>query len=70
MMNRSCPSAAIPPVEAFQVERELDAARWLPGFAPPVEARFEADTGLHRSRELVRAGVAGILIYDFFLIKD
>jgi diguanylate cyclase (GGDEF)-like protein len=70
MMNRSCPSATIPPVEAFQVERELDAARWLPGFAPPVEARFEADTGLHRSRELVRAGVAGILIYDFFLIKD
>lgn len=70
MKNRSRSLAAIPPVEAFQVERELETARWLPGFAPAVEARFEADTGLRRSRELVRAGVAGILIYDFFLIKD
>lgn len=52
------------------MEQALVAGRWLRGFAPAVEARFEADTGLRRSRELVRAGVAGILIYDFFLIKD
>jgi diguanylate cyclase (GGDEF)-like protein len=52
------------------VERELEARRWLPGFAPAVEARFEADTGHRRRRELVREGAFGVLIYNFFLIND
>lgn len=46
------------------------ATPWHLGFPAAVEARFEADTGLRRSRELFWTGLVGLLVYDLFLLND
>ena len=43
---------------------------WYLAFPAEMEARFEADTGRQRARELVWAGLAGLLVYNLFLILD
>ncbi|MBK6853897.1 MAG: GGDEF domain-containing protein [Burkholderiales bacterium] len=43
---------------------------WHLGFAPDVEARYEADTGAQRSRDLQLAGLVALCVYDLFLVND
>ena len=52
------------------VEDELKAGSCRLRFADQVEARFEADTQLKRSRHMVVAGLITALIYCLFLIND
>ena len=48
----------------------LPRPSWHLGFPAAVEARFEADTGAARSRELLTSGLVAMAIYDAFLIND
>lgn len=50
--------------------QEFRNRRWHLGFTPEVEARFEADTGAARRRELSLAGVVGLAVYNMFLFND
>jgi diguanylate cyclase (GGDEF)-like protein len=43
---------------------------WHLGFPPVIEARFESDTGAQRSRDMVRAGLLALTVYDLFLVND
>ncbi len=43
---------------------------WHLGFAPDIEARYEADTGRQRSRDLLLAGLVALCVYDLFLVND
>jgi diguanylate cyclase (GGDEF)-like protein len=52
------------------VELALRNQRWHLGFAPDVEARFEADTGDTRRRQLVVAGLLALVVYNLFLVND
>lgn len=52
------------------VSRELQARRWDLRFSPSVEARFEADTGPDRRRELLVAAGVSLLVFDLFLLND
>lgn len=50
---------------------ELQRRRgWRLRFAAAVEDRFEADLGAARRRELTIAGLAGLVVYDLFLLND
>jgi diguanylate cyclase (GGDEF)-like protein len=48
----------------------LPTQRWHLGFPPAIEARYEADTGARRSRDLQLTGLVALAIYDLFLIND
>jgi diguanylate cyclase (GGDEF)-like protein len=50
--------------------QEFRSRRWHLGFTPEVEARFEADTGAARRRDLSLAGVVGLAVYNMFLFND
>ncbi len=52
------------------LDAELRARRWHLGFAPAVEARYEADTALDRIQQMLLAGFIGLLVYDLFLVND
>lgn len=52
------------------VQQALQRQPWHLGFAPVLEARMEADSGLERRRQLVVAGLMSLLVYDLFLIND
>lgn len=52
------------------VALELRTRRWHLGFAPEVEARFEADTGAMRRHHLLLAGLVALAVYNLFLIND
>lgn len=49
---------------------ELAAPRWHLRFEPVLEARFEAETGASRRRELMVNGLIGLAVYDLFLVND
>lgn len=51
-------------------ERELQMRRRRLVFSPNVEARYEADAGPKRARQLFMAGLVALLIYDLFLLND
>jgi diguanylate cyclase (GGDEF)-like protein len=52
------------------LERELQARRWHLGFAPVVEARFEADAASAQRQQLIVAGLIGLVVYNLFLLND
>jgi len=52
------------------LERELQARRWHLGFDPVVEARFEADVAKAHIRQLIVAGLIGLVVYNLFLLND
>ena len=52
------------------VAAELRTRRWHLGFAPEVEARYERDRAVARSRSLLRSGLLALAVYDLFLIND
>jgi diguanylate cyclase (GGDEF)-like protein len=43
--------------------------RWL-AFPPALEARFEADTGWARCRFLIATGLATLVLFNLFLLRD
>jgi len=51
-------------------EHEFLGRRWRLHFTPDVEARFETDEGTERRRQLIIAGLAGLAVYDLFLVND
>lgn len=57
-------------IKIEQETQAFESRRWRLGFTPEVEARFEADTGEARCRHLVLAGMAGLAVYDLFLVND
>ena len=50
--------------------KEFRSQRWHLGFAPEIEARFEADTGGARRSHLLLTGLAGLAVYNLFLFID
>lgn len=52
------------------VEAELRTQRWHLRFAPAVEARFESDQKLSRSKAFIQAGLVALVVYNLFLIND
>jgi diguanylate cyclase (GGDEF)-like protein len=52
------------------LEQELLTKRWHLGFDPAVEARFAADTGQARRRQLLLAGLVAVVVFDLFLLND
>lgn len=70
MPSASSSLTAAPPPAIDDVTRELARAPWDLRFSPAVEARFEADSGRRRARDLVVAGLVALLVYDLFLIND
>lgn len=52
------------------VEADLVNKQRRLAFSPEIEARFEADTGRKRNRELIVGGLIVLAIYDLFLIND
>ncbi len=50
--------------------QEFRSRRWHLGFAPEVEARYEAETGGARRRHLILAGLVGLAVYNLFLFND
>lgn len=62
----ACASGSLHAELQAQLERGL---RW-PKFSPPLEARFEADTGPARTRYLQARGLVGILAYGSFVFTD
>lgn len=62
------PSTLTPPVPV--PAEPVRAHPWHLGFPREIEAQFEADTGLQRSRELVIAGLVALVVFNLFLIND
>lgn len=52
------------------VESDLSRPWYRLRFSPEVEARFEADTSVRRSRHLLFAGIVALVIYDLYIIND
>jgi diguanylate cyclase (GGDEF)-like protein len=48
----------------------LPTQRWHLSFPAAIEARYEADTGARRSRDLQLAGLVALAVYDLFLVND
>ncbi len=57
-------------VSVLSVERVLATGFRALRFPPAIEARFEADTGLARSRYLALAGAVALILNAFFLLRD
>ena len=62
-------SATVDPLRTA-VDDALRQPRWLLGFSPLLEARFEADTAPARQRSLVIAGLVTLFVYNLFLVND
>lgn len=62
--------SSLPPPPVPAPAEPARAHPWHLGFPREIEAQFEADTGLQRSRELVIAGLVALLVYNLFLIND
>lgn len=63
-MSTPAPTLDAPLVDLYSQQA------WHLGFAPDIEARYEADTGLQRSRDLQLAGLVALCVYDLFLFND
>lgn len=57
-------------ITSEDIARALRQRRWRLAFAPPLEARFEADTQEGRCRRLIRQNWIGLAIYNSFLLGD
>jgi diguanylate cyclase (GGDEF)-like protein len=68
--NPTTSSSEQPTATLASVESALSAQRWQLSFEPAVEARFEADTGAERRRQLLHAGLMALVVYDLFLFND
>jgi diguanylate cyclase (GGDEF)-like protein len=61
----SKPSTLLKNVEA-ELQRPTGSLR----FAPDIEARFEAETGPARHRQIYIAGIVALLVFNAFLLND
>lgn len=57
-------------ISIADIDRVLAGGFRLLRFPPQLEARFEADTGLARSRFLLFSGIITFGVFDLFLIRD
>lgn len=53
-----------------QVEAALQSRKGIARFADDLEARYEADTGPARNRQIFMAGVVALLVFNAFLFND
>jgi hypothetical protein len=52
------------------VEAELQRPTGSLRFAPDIEARFEAETGPARHRQIYIAGIVALLVFNAFPLND